>query len=118
MSVTATELRQNLRVMRAQSLLHLILHAIRPHLRDDEEGRDYEREEQIFEQIRKELEQAGAEIISDYTREQLALPPRGPDGWTMEEIIALEKRRLDLLSNPIWAISPALDVAALKEQKQ
>ncbi|HKI60717.1 MAG TPA: hypothetical protein VKA31_00340 [Mariprofundaceae bacterium] len=97
---TATAMRQNPRVMRAQPLLHLILQAIRPHLRDDEESRYYQREEQIFNQIRNELEQAGAEIINDYTREAAGLPPRGPDGWTLEEIIELEKRRLEIMMKP------------------
>jgi hypothetical protein len=43
----------------------------------------------------------GVEILTDYTRTEIGLPQRGPDGWTMEEIIALEKCRLDMMYAPL-----------------
>jgi hypothetical protein len=103
---SATEMRLNLRRARTLPLTHLILEVIRPHIRDDEEARYDQREEQIFLELRKILEDYGAEVITDQTREEAGLPPRGPDGWTMEEIIAVEQRRLELLTKPI--IVPSL----------
>ena len=41
------------------------------------------------------------EIVSDFDRQQYGLTPRGPDGWTMEEIVELEKRRLELMFAPM-----------------
>jgi hypothetical protein len=94
-------MRADLRSNRARSLTHLIFRIVRPHLRDDEEGRYYEREEQILSQIMRELHDLGAEVVTDETRRVAGLSPRGSDGWTMEELIALEKRRIELLTAPI-----------------
>lgn len=47
-----------------------------------------------------EFSKVGAEIISDFTRQQLGLPPRGPDGWTQEEIKAYETRLLHTMLEP------------------
>ena len=47
------------------------------------------------------MERHGAEIVSDFDRQEFGLPPRGPDGWTMEEIVALEQRRMEMLTRPI-----------------
>jgi len=100
-ALTATEMRMNLRQIHSQVLLHLIFDTIRPHIRDDEQGRSYDREKQIFNDLSKLLESHGAEIITDQIREEAGLPARGPDGWTMEELHALEKRRLELLTAPV-----------------
>jgi len=99
---TATEMltRQNLRHIRAQVLIKEIMDVVKPHIRDDEDGRYWEREKDILRTLYDRLEEAGAEIISDYTRELAGLPPRGPDGWTFEEIIELEKRRLEIMMKP------------------
>lgn len=52
-------------------------------------------------ELQEAMEKVGAEIVSDLDRQQYGLPSRGPDGWTMEEIIALEKRRLEAMYAPI-----------------
>lgn len=101
---TATEMRMNLRHERTKPLTHMILQIIRPHIRDDEEGRYYDRENIIFAEIEKQLQDVGAEVITDYTRQEAGLPPRGPDGWTLEEILALEKRRMELLTRPLASV--------------
>lgn len=41
--------------------------------------------------------QEGYEVISDYDRAEMGLPPRGPDGWTLEEIAAVEQVRLEVI---------------------
>jgi hypothetical protein len=51
--------------------------------------------------LRNVLNEEGVEIITDYTRQEMGLPPLGPDGWTIEEIIALEQKRLEMLTKPI-----------------
>lgn len=101
-------MRPNLRHGRTLPLTHLILGIIRPHLRNDKDGRYYEREEQIFMELRAKLEEIGAEVITDQTREAAGLPPRGPDGWTLEEIAELERRRLELMARPLTAIMKEL----------
>ena len=57
--------------------------------------------EPISRDLMELLHDAGAEIITDYTRAELGLSPRGRDGWTSEEIIALDQRRLDAMTRPI-----------------
>lgn len=52
------------------------------------------------------LRSHGAEIISDADRAAFGLPPRGPDGWTQEEIVALERRRLEVMSQPPVMVKP------------
>lgn len=46
----------------------------------------------------------GVEMISDYTRQELQMPPRGPDGWTREEIILYEGRLKGLLLEPPFLV--------------
>jgi hypothetical protein len=100
-------MRINIRRQRADVVMNEILHAIRPFV-------DRDAEESIYHALRERLEEHGAEIISDYTRKEAGLPPRGPDGWTIEEMMALEKARLDALYRPF---SMLVDKDALKEQE-
>lgn len=50
----------------------------------------------------------GAEILTDYDREQAGLSPRGPEGYTVDELIAIERRRLAVLATPPSMIIPKL----------
>lgn len=43
---------------------------------------------------------AGVEVLTDHVREDIGLEPRGPDGWTLQEIIALERVYLERLTSP------------------
>lgn len=86
------------RRMRAMALTSQIMHIIGKYVPRDVE-RDAMRD--LHYELQDALEKAGAEIISDYDRQQCGLSPRGPDGWTMEEIVALEKRRLELMYAPM-----------------
>ena len=101
MSKTATEMLRldwpDLRRVRAQVLEHLVMSIIDRHICDH--GEDDPRRE-IADKLFEELYNGGYEIISDYERERLGMPPRGEEGWTAEELIVLEKRRLDDLMKP------------------
>lgn len=85
------------RRLRAQPLLHLIMEKIRPHLRDDRDLRF------IHYEIWDALHAAGAEVITDDIRAQAGLPPRGTDGWTLEEIAALDRRMFELVNRPAFS---------------
>jgi len=49
----------------------------------------------------------GVEVLTDADREAAGLPPRGPHGWTIEELMALERRRLEVLTRPLTMTMPA-----------
>lgn len=59
--------------------------------------------EEVARRLRDLFMREGIEVISDYDREGLGLPPRGTEGWTADELIALERRRLDLMMRPLAA---------------
>lgn len=98
---TATEatLRQNIRRIKSQQIAHFMMHELRDFIPDD----CYQK---AADRLYKLLHDAGAEIVTDQTRAEYGLPARGPDGWTMEELHALELRKLELLTKPF--IIPAL----------
>lgn len=55
--------------------------------------------------LRQLLHEAGAEIVTDHMRHAAGLPPRGPDGWTVEELHQLEKMRILVMtraSQPVY----------------
>lgn len=86
------------RRLRAMQLTAQIMHIVGKYVPDDRE-RDLHRD--LHYELQELMEKVGAEIVSDYDRQQCGLPPRGPDGWTPEEIIALEQRRLELMLAPM-----------------
>jgi len=92
------------RRLRIQPLLHEILNIVSKHLSDEDYRRDALRE--IHYELFDKLHEQGVEIVSDHTRAEVGLPPRGPDGWTNEELIALEQKRLEMITRPIQMIVP------------
>jgi hypothetical protein len=95
--------RINKRRMRAMSLTAQIMQLVGRYIPDDPE-RDLLKD--LHYELLEALERHGAEIVSDFDRQEYGLPPRGPDGWTMEEIIALEQKRLEALTRPLQMIIP------------
>lgn len=95
--------RINKRRMRAMSLTAQIMELVGKYIPYDPD-RDLTRD--LHYELLDALERHGAEIVSDFDRQEFGLPPRGPDGWTMEEIIALEQRRLEMLTRPIQFVVP------------
>lgn len=87
--------RINLRKVRADqavaSILHYILDRYVPYACREDAHRD----------LYQKFAEVGAEIITDTHRQEAGLSPRGPDGWTLEEIAALEKRMLEQLTKPL-----------------
>ncbi len=85
--------RHNLRNMRADVLGHEILSRLRPFIEPGQE-------KDAYNALISLLRDKGVEIITDDMRKDMGLPPRGPDGWTVEEMMALEQRRLEILHKP------------------
>ncbi len=86
------------RRMRAMALTGHILQIVGRYIPHNSE-RDPMRD--LAYELQEALEKVGAEVVSDFDRQQYGLPPRGPDGWTMDEIIALEQRRLEMMYAPM-----------------
>jgi hypothetical protein len=86
------------RRMRAMALTAQIMQIVGKYVDRDRE-RDCMRD--LSYELQEAMEKVGAEIVSDFDRQQYGLSPRGPDGWTMEEIIELEKRRLEMMYAPM-----------------
>lgn len=92
------------RHLRAQVLVAHILQIVGKHLSDEDYRRNAMRE--IAYDLQQLCEKEGVEILTDYMRTEMGLPPRGPDGWTVEEILALEQRRLELMRAPVIISAP------------
>jgi len=89
--------RLNLRQRRAESMAAAIMQAL-----DDFLPRRNRRE--IHDALGVMLMTEGVEVLTDWDREQAGLPPRGPDGWTIEELVALEQKKMEALTRPMSAI--------------
>lgn len=96
--------RTDRRRLRAAALTGFIIHTVAKYVCDCDRMHKPLRDlgDELFAGLHKE----GAQIVSDYDREIAGLPPRGPDGWTTEELIALEKRHMELLMSPISITVP------------
>lgn len=94
--------RPDLRRRRAERLVAAIMHEAYKNPALDEVYRD------MADVLIKVLSEEGVEVLTDYDREQCGLPARGPDGWTIDEIVALERRRLEVLTRPLTFTVPAL----------
>lgn len=100
----ATEMmqRMDLRRRRADMLAAEVIHKLWPRIdATDPEELPHRVMSIVRDTMLEVMHQQGVEVMTDYTRAEIGLPPRGPDGWTVEEIVALEKQRLDLLLQPI-----------------
>lgn len=100
-TATETMMRVDLRKHRARSLLAQFLNLVDPYLADDAQR------DRLANDLGKLFYEEGVEILTDHDRAMMGLPPRGPDGWTAQELWALEKRRLDLMSQPISMTIPS-----------
>jgi trimethylamine:corrinoid methyltransferase-like protein len=85
MSITARVDRINLRYHRAMRLVAATFDAIQDHLSDDARR-------PVHDALLKLFTEEGIEVLTDADRAALRLSPRGPDGWTDEEIVALDQR--------------------------
>lgn len=92
-------IRTDRRRLRTMAFEQEIMHIVGKHISDEDRAHDCMRaiSRELFEKLHAE----GAEIITDETRSEMGLPPRGPDGWTTDELIALETRRLEMMKAPM-----------------
>ena len=85
-------------------LLHEIMRALRPFL-DELDGRrpaDWPRpDREVHSVLYSVLMAEGVEVVTDSLRQEIGLPARGPDGWTPDELLAMEKIRLEIMSRPM-----------------
>ncbi len=88
---------QDMRRIRTQRLTASIMQEILPLLNDDQ-PRD------VREAIYNLLWRSGAEVLTDYERKEIGLPDRNNDGWTDDELRALEARRLEVMLSPMPSI--------------
>lgn len=91
--------RQNLRQHRATGLAREIAKRIEQRLlRCDLSSRE---RTVIFYAALEILMEAGAELVTDRDWQDAGLPPRGQDGWTYEELAAMERKRIEVMTAPI-----------------
>lgn len=95
--------RLNLRRHRAMVLAAEVSRIIEPHLKPESNPQD------THDAIKDLFFQQGVEVLTDYTRSELGLPPRGPDGWTTEEILSMERIRLERMLTPFPHFIPIKD---------
>ena len=92
--------RQDRRQLRAMSLLAEVMQIVYPELRPEADPRH------VHNRLMDLFMDKGVEILTDYERSEIGLPPRDRLGWTVEEILALEKTRLDAMLRPMPMFLP------------
>lgn len=109
-------MRPDLRHRRAMTLAHQVMQIVDCHLeRHVCVDRRFLRD--IHEELLATFMQAGVEVLTDYARAEMGLPQRLGDGWTMEEIIALEERRLAALCAPMTMLVDKTKFRNILEEK-
>ena len=97
MDYKATDFTPDLRRMRAMELTSHIMQIIGKYITNYEDGYLKKAHQDLFDA----LYFAGVEVITDHVRSQNGLPPRGPKGWTNEELHIMEQRRIQAMLAPI-----------------
>lgn len=96
---SSQSLRVNARHIRAQRVTAHLMHALDRIL--DQADPDLDLHRRVSREITELLTTDGVEVFTDYDRQEIGLPPRGPDGWTVTEMHALENKRLEALISPM-----------------
>lgn len=91
---------QNLRLQRAMGLAHEIDRGIQKAAPELFDGASSRERKDIHYAILEALMSAGAELVTDHDRQEAGLPPRGPEGWTLEELHAFKRTMLDAMIAP------------------
>ena len=91
--------RRDMRLMRAQHLVAAVMQKLGPYFDDRQDSARRDAYEALLELFRSE----GVDVITDAQRADAGLSPRGPDGYTVDEMLAIEKRRIDMLAAPLIA---------------
>jgi len=104
------EYTMDLRRSRADQAIHAVLIAIMKFIPQDD--RQY-----AYDAMRKQFVENGWEIITDEHRKEAGLPPRGPKGWTQQELYALEQARMAVLMRPITGFVEPASLLGLNDEK-
>jgi len=96
--------RADLRKMRAQTMVYAVLEVLR---RYTEPAREVQG--RITADLMDMFRDKGVEVLTDFDRERYGLPKRSADGWSLEEIQAVEAKRLELMMRPAPTIVPIPD---------
>lgn len=86
------------RLHRAQVIAAQIMRLADPHLCEHGERNSHKA---FYEELVKFLWNSGFEILTDADRADAGLPIRGRNGWTADELRALENARLDAMMRPM-----------------
>lgn len=95
------------RDMRAQLVIALVLEALdraAPNL--DRRSMTSGERRRFMEELHRGLTEKGVEVMTDWHRQQIGLEPRGPDGWTAQEIADYDRHILEVMRRPPM-IAPA-----------
>lgn len=100
-----TPKRLDRREMRAQQVTSLVLQAL------DRSAAFLSRAQlrAVGEELMRQFTDNGVEVLTDWHRSQAGLQPRGPDGWTIEELFTYERLLLECIGKPIVMAMPKLD---------
>lgn len=107
-TATQSMMRIDLRRRRAEALTAAVLQKLWPRIdATDPEELHHRITRLVHETMFEVMFEHGVEVLTDHTRAEAGLPARGPDGWTMEELAALERSRLHMLLKPLGITIPA-----------
>lgn len=105
MRATDRLMMQDRRRMRAMALTAAAVDAIKPYI-----DRDYDRNPKALQRASEALfdlfMMKGVEIITDQERAEAGLLPRNELGLTFEELVAIERRRIEVMLQPITMTIP------------
>ncbi len=90
---------RNMRLDRANQLVAIISDMAEDVLKRTDHPADFSRT--LHTRLLDYLHDEGAEIITDRDRDAAGLAPRGLEGWTAEELRALELHRMEVMLRPM-----------------
>jgi hypothetical protein len=93
------DMRLDLRYARAQQVTHALLQEVMDYIPSKYQS-------EAFRKIEDFAHKYGLEIVSDEMRQIAGLQPRDDKGWTPDELIALERARLEAMISRVSAIVP------------
>lgn len=96
MRYKATDLTPDRQRMQTMAMVAFVMNAIGKHIPDD--GSSHKRATyDLFDA----LQNAGVDVITAEHRKAAGLPPRGPMGWTDQELHIMEQKRIEAMLSPM-----------------
>lgn len=86
--------RPDRRQQRAMALVGQILRIVESTMHPEVDPR------RMRDQLMELLMGEGVDLLTDFTRSEIGVPPRDGQGWTITEILALEMVRLEAMTRP------------------